>query len=166
MRRAITILFLFSLMSFIMLSCGMQGYESSMTSPEAKTGEVTETGQIPETQLKHEQTKGEMAESAQKPGEVQKPEQKPEEEKEPEEKYMVEIVNFRFSPATLKVPPGTKVTWINRDRTFHTVTSDDELFSSGNLANGWTFSYIFEEQGTYEYHCKPHSYMKGKVIVE
>ncbi|MGA1840739.1 MAG: cupredoxin domain-containing protein [bacterium] len=166
MRRSITILFIVSLISFTVLSCGMQGYESSMVSPEPKTGKVTESVKTPEEPPKPEPKTGEISKSGPEPEEASKPEEKPVEEKESEEKYMVEIVNFRFSPATLKIQAGTKVTWINKDRTFHSVTSDDELFSSGNLAKGWTFSYIFETEGTYEYHCEPHSYMKGKVIVE
>jgi plastocyanin len=176
MSRVMTILFIFTLMAFIVMSCGMQGSKSPMTSVKQKTEEVTIPEQISEETSKPEQKTGEVSEpdfkpeeaakSEQKAGDVTKPDQKSIEASKPEEKYMVEIVNFRFSPATLRIPSDTKVTWINRDRTFHTVTSDNGIFSSGNLAKGWTFSHTFESEGTYEYHCETHSYMKGKVVVE
>ncbi len=78
----------------------------------------------------------------------------------------VSISGFAFSPASLTVSVGTTVTWTNNDSTTHTVTSDSGAFSSGNLANGKTYSYKFTTAGTYAYHCSIHSYMKGTVIVQ
>jgi plastocyanin len=78
----------------------------------------------------------------------------------------VEISGFAFVPPTLTVSVGTRVTWTNNDSTNHTVTSNDNLFESGNLAKGATFSYTFEEKGTFDYHCKIHPSMTGKIIVE
>jgi plastocyanin len=54
---------------------------------------------------------------------------------------------------------------VNQDGTFHTVTSNDGTFESGKRAKGKKFSHSFEKQGVYEYHCTPHSYMKGKIVV-
>jgi plastocyanin len=78
----------------------------------------------------------------------------------------VEISGFAFVPSTLTVSVGAKVTWTNKDSAPHTVTSNDNLFESENLAKDATFSYIFEQNGTFEYHCSFHPSMTAKVIVE
>jgi len=77
----------------------------------------------------------------------------------------VTIANFAFSPATLTVNVGSKVTWTNTDSVTHTVTSDNGVFGSGDLAPNATFSYTFNTTGTFAYHCSIHTYMTGTVIV-
>ncbi len=78
----------------------------------------------------------------------------------------VTISGFAFSPATLNVAVGTKVTWTNKDGTTHTVTSDTNVFDAGNIADGASYSYTFNTAGTFPYHCKIHTYMKGTVVVK
>ncbi len=78
----------------------------------------------------------------------------------------VTISGFAFSPATLNVAVGTKVTWTNKDSTTHTVSSDTNAFESGSLASGASYSYTFNTAGTYAYHCSIHTYMKGTVVVK
>jgi len=78
----------------------------------------------------------------------------------------VEISGFSFKPENISISAGTTVTWTNEDAVIHTVTSDDELFDSGNLSKGDTFEYTFNQTGTFGYHCIPHPYMTGEVIVE
>lgn len=78
----------------------------------------------------------------------------------------VEISDFAFKPENVTISVGTTVTWTNKDAVVHTVTSDDELFDSGNLSEGDTFEYTFNQTGTFDYHCIPHPYMTGQVIVE
>ena len=78
----------------------------------------------------------------------------------------VSLVNLAFSPATLTVKVGTTITWTNNDSMTHTVTSDNGVFDSGNLTPGQTFSYTFNNAGTFTYHCVIHSYMKGTIIVQ
>jgi plastocyanin len=85
----------------------------------------------------------------------------------------VEIVmqNTTFQPAEITIQAGTRVTWSNDDPFPHTVTSGTrgdptDLFDSGNLGGGQSFSYTFEEAGTYEYFCGIHPGMAGTVIVQ
>ncbi len=78
----------------------------------------------------------------------------------------VAIDGFAFKPAEITVPIGTTVIWYNNDTVVHTATARNKLFDSGSLAGGDTFSYTFEEKGTYEYYCILHPYMTGKVTVE
>ena len=77
----------------------------------------------------------------------------------------VTIANFAFSPATLTINVGSKVTWTNTDSVTHTVTSNNGVFDSGDLAPNATFSYTFNTAGTFVYHCSIHTYMTGTVIV-
>lgn len=78
----------------------------------------------------------------------------------------VEISDFAFVPATITVSVGATITWTNNDPAPHTVTSRDTVFDSGNLSRGATFSYTFDQSGTFEYYCTIHPNMTGKVTVE
>jgi plastocyanin len=80
----------------------------------------------------------------------------------------VKIDNFSFGPATLTVPVGTAVTWINRDDIPHTVVSTDDpkAFKSKVLDTDEKFSYTFTKTGTFPYFCSVHPKMTGKVIVQ
>lgn len=77
-----------------------------------------------------------------------------------------------FTPSSIEVEVGTTVTWTNNSSVTHTVTSGtggehDGKFDSGNLSPGATFSYTFDEVGTYPYYCVPHfsAGMTGTVTV-
>ncbi len=78
----------------------------------------------------------------------------------------VVIENFSFEPATLTVPAGTTVTWVNRDDEPHTATATDKRFNSKTLDNGDRFSQEFKTPGTYNYYCALHPKMTGKIIVK
>ncbi len=66
-----------------------------------------------------------------------------------------------FDEANITVEPGTTVTWVQRGQYGHTTTSYDGLWDSGLIEGGTdgTYSYTFEEPGTYEYFCGPHEEM-------
>jgi plastocyanin len=80
----------------------------------------------------------------------------------------VTIDNFAFAPAILTVPPGTKVTWDNKDEEPHTVTSADGglLFKSPALDTDDKFSFTFAKPGTYKYFCSIHPHMVGTIVVK
>ncbi|MCL5018446.1 MAG: cupredoxin family copper-binding protein [Candidatus Pacearchaeota archaeon] len=80
--------------------------------------------------------------------------------------HNVEIDNFAFSPSSLTISVGDTVIWTNLQGVSHTVTSDsgNEL-DSEFLSNGETYSHTFSTAGTFNYHCSPHSSMKGTIIV-
>lgn len=75
------------------------------------------------------------------------------------------IQNMAFTPGTITVVAGTKITWTNKDAIAHTVTSDSLLFNSGSIATGGTFAYTFSTPGTFTYHCSVHPGMKATVVV-
>lgn len=79
---------------------------------------------------------------------------------------IVHIKNFMFVPATLTVPAGTKVTFVNDDDEPHTVTATDKAFDSEGLDTHGTWVHAFAKPGTYTYFCELHPYMKATLIVK
>ena len=78
----------------------------------------------------------------------------------------VMIDNFTFSPQTLTVRAGAKVTWTNRDDIPHTAVSTEGAFKSKVMDTDEKFSYTFTKPGTYPYFCSIHPKMTGKVVVQ
>lgn len=79
----------------------------------------------------------------------------------------ITIDNFSFAPATLTVPAGTEVTWVNHDDIPHTVVSEDKTtFKSRPLDTDEKFSFKFAKPGTYTYFCSIHPKMTAKVVVQ
>ena len=77
----------------------------------------------------------------------------------------VTIQNMAFNPSTLNVKVGTTVTWINKDSVTHDVVSDTGVFNSGNLTNGMSYNYTFNQNGSFPYHCAIHPSMTGTIVV-
>lgn len=87
----------------------------------------------------------------------------------------ISIVNGAFNPSssthfvpatvTLVIGVNNTVTWTNNDYTIHTVTSNSNLFNSGLLNHGNTWTYTFTSPGTYPYHCSVHPFMTGTIVV-
>ena len=79
----------------------------------------------------------------------------------------INIQNFNYSPKEITISQGDTIIWTNLDSPAHTVTSDSgSELSSGLLSKDETYSHTFNEVGIFDYHCAPHPYMKGTVIVE
>lgn len=64
------------------------------------------------------------------------------------------------------------VTWINRDSTSHTVTSDNGYsdlirneLESGTIPPDGKFAFAFTEAGDYQYHCRLHPWIRGQISV-
>lgn len=83
--------------------------------------------------------------------------------------YIVAIRDFGFHPGSLSVPVGATVTWVNCEPFGvepHTTTSDVAVWESPDISVGNRFSQTFPAPGTFPYHCTPHPYMVGEVIVQ
>ncbi|MEM7800411.1 MAG: FG-GAP-like repeat-containing protein [Chloroflexota bacterium] len=76
----------------------------------------------------------------------------------------VNISGFAYTPQGIKVATGTTITWVNQDAAAHTVTGTN--WGSGTLDQNESYSYIFEQPGTYSYFCSIHPTMQGLVTVE
>jgi plastocyanin len=81
---------------------------------------------------------------------------------------------FSPNPLTLSLANSDAVQWSNDDRpgtqysstgATHNITSDDHLFTSGNLAPGASFTTHLSVAGKYAYHCSIHPTMKGTITV-
>ncbi len=81
-----------------------------------------------------------------------------------------------FGPQNLIVKAGSTVKVVNDDFVLHTVTSTDAdpsnaqpapdgLFDAGILGNGESEQIKFDKEGTYNYFCAIHPYMRGTVTV-
>ena len=81
----------------------------------------------------------------------------------------VTIKSYAFGPKSLTVKAGTTVTWTNQDIARHNIVVDDGAPAGGPngplFGKGETFSFTFANVGTYAYHCDPHPYMHGTVVV-
>jgi plastocyanin len=78
----------------------------------------------------------------------------------------VRIVNLSFDPATAMVATGSAVVWTNDDAVPHTVTATDGAFDSGIFDPGSSFTWTFDQPGTFPYACQLHPQMQGTVTVE
>jgi plastocyanin len=84
----------------------------------------------------------------------------------------VTMSNRIYHPNALAVTVGTTVTWINHDPMDHTVTEGQGAsatphgFTSGLIAQGKSWSYVFKTPGTYLYTCLLHADMNGQIIVK
>jgi plastocyanin len=84
----------------------------------------------------------------------------------PAAEVQVKIDNFSFAPATITIPAGTVVRWVNKDEVSHQVVSNDHSFKSKVLDAHEEFTHSFATSGTYSYFCSIHSSMTGKIVVE
>lgn len=77
---------------------------------------------------------------------------------------------FQFQPKDITVKVGTKIIWTNGDDIEHSVTAgapgkETKTFDSGFFKKDGTWEMTFSQAGTFEFFCKRHPSMKGKVIV-
>jgi plastocyanin len=79
---------------------------------------------------------------------------------------LIVIRRFTFEPLDVRVRAGERVTWVNCDLEAHTSTADVGQWASGLLSPGDGFTQTFSTTGEFSYHCEPHPFMIGRVIVE
>jgi plastocyanin len=78
----------------------------------------------------------------------------------------VSITKKDFVPNPLTVKIGTTVTWSNSSGAAQSVTSDTaNLFDSGSLNSGATYTYTFAQAGTFTYHSSTTPTLTGTIIV-
>ncbi|KAA0022759.1 cupredoxin domain-containing protein [Antrihabitans cavernicola] len=80
----------------------------------------------------------------------------------------VKVKGMAFTPATITVTAGTKVTWTFDDGGIpHTVTGlkDAAMGINSPILKEGDYSYTFDKPGTYNYICSIHPDMKGTVTV-
>jgi plastocyanin len=95
---------------------------------------------------------------------IEKPEIVPQ-----DKKIIFYFRNNTLSPKEMTVLPGTGVTWINDDKTVHSVATTGDhagMFNSGDIIPTATWGYTFgADEGRYEFKDK-YSGMTGVIIVK
>jgi plastocyanin len=72
-----------------------------------------------------------------------------------------------FTPSLIKIVIGVNntVIWKNEDVEWHTAHSNIPEFDSKMIPPGTSFTHTFQRAGSYPYHCDPHPWMTGLIIV-
>ena len=86
--------------------------------------------------------------------------------------HNVSVANFSFTPQELTITAGDEVVWKNNGGT-HNVNGSMSVYDfnpvsfGNNLGSGWTYKFVFNTAGTYNYQCDPHAAMGmvGKIVV-
>jgi amicyanin len=78
----------------------------------------------------------------------------------------VDMAAMKFAGETVTISAGQAVRWTNRDPLEHTVTFDGVEPGSPPIPANGSYVHRFDKPGTYTYHCTPHPFMKGVVIVK
>jgi plastocyanin len=76
------------------------------------------------------------------------------------------VKDFMFVPMALTINAGSSVTWANMDDEPHNVVSDTGLFRSGAIDTNESFSFKFDQPGTYHFTCSIHPRMVGTIVVQ
>ena len=87
-----------------------------------------------------------------------------------------------YDPPEIVIKAGDTITWTNDDQEGHTVTSGvgsgrfgwmskdfgkpDGLFDSQRFMPGESWTYTFEEEGSFQYFCTIHPWMEGVIKVQ
>ena len=87
-----------------------------------------------------------------------------------------------YEPPVMSITTGDTIIWYNDDKEGHTVTSGEGsgrygwmsdnfgkangIFDSDRFMPGESWSYKFEESGTFSYYCTIHPWMEGVIVVE
>jgi hypothetical protein len=72
-----------------------------------------------------------------------------------------------FTPSLVRIVIGVNntVIWKNEDSEWHTAHSNIPEFDSKMIPPGTSFTHTFQRSGSYPYHCDPHPWMTGLIIV-
>lgn len=85
-------------------------------------------------------------------------------------KHIVEINKMAFVPSSLEISKGDTVIWQNKEGMTHTATRKEmPSFDTGPIMSNQSSEAIpFNEPSGlegFEYHCTPHPFMRGFIIV-
>ncbi|MEZ5335085.1 MAG: hypothetical protein R2741_07545 [Methanolobus sp.] len=81
---------------------------------------------------------------------------------------IVYIDNYEFHPYIARISPGDTVQWVNNDSVAFIIKGNlvgGDSFQSPTLRKNDTFSYTFDNSGTYKYELVTHPWTKGGQIV-
>ena len=80
----------------------------------------------------------------------------------------VVIQGFAFQPATVTAAAGVRVVWINCEGSGtpgHTTTATAGAWDSPTLQPGDVYS-VVPAVGSWDYYCRVHPFMQGRIVVQ
>ena len=80
------------------------------------------------------------------------------------ELFQVTISNLQYSPEEIKAKIGDTVAWVNKDFVAHTATVNGGW--DLNIEAGKSARLVLKKPGTFDYYCRFHPNMTGKIIVQ
>ena len=81
------------------------------------------------------------------------------------ETITIDIKSFKYNAADVTISVGDTIVWVNQDGAPHTATARDGSFNTGTLKKGKSGEITFTSAGTFEYFCKFHKNMVGRIVV-
>lgn len=76
------------------------------------------------------------------------------------------MANIAFDPATITAKVGDVISWTNKDTVQHTATiKGNETCTTAALATNASGGITFSQAGSYDFFCKIHPQMTGKIEV-
>jgi plastocyanin len=80
------------------------------------------------------------------------------------EEKTVDIAGLAFNPEEITIRAGDTIKWVNHDSDHHDLQGGP--IQSHELAQGETYSQLFNDPAQIDYMCRIHTYMHGRVIVQ
>ncbi|OQR95160.1 hypothetical protein THRCLA_08002 [Thraustotheca clavata] len=84
---------------------------------------------------------------------------------------MIKIIEFQFNPSRLTIVKGDTIRWMhgNQHATLHSIiwysSDQDEKLTFPDLTFGQSFTYTFNQLGTFQCYCYHHSFMMASITV-
>jgi plastocyanin len=80
-------------------------------------------------------------------------------------RHVVEMREFEFKPAVIRVTAGDTIVWVNRDVVPHTATAKPQ-WDTGTVGATASGSVVTGAKGEVKYVCVFHHGMTGTLVVE
>ncbi len=160
MRKQLIILITVLLAVFLAIGCTSTDTEDQPTTEENITGAEEEiTGAEEDIEENITDVEDEMMENdsmdeedmVEEENDTMDEEEMMDNETMEEGETIVTITGDGFEPFDTQITVGDTITWMNDDSMAHTVVDDEGVFNSGDIEPGESYSYTFDEAGTYTY---------------
>jgi plastocyanin len=83
----------------------------------------------------------------------------------PSRAVTITIAGMSYQPAELTVRAGDTIEWINKDVVDHTATEKKSLLWNVSIAPGKRAKVVMKKVGTFDYFCRYHPNMTGRIVV-
>lgn len=78
----------------------------------------------------------------------------------------VSITNFAFTPKSIEIAKGERITWANDDDVPHRIQSVNTAFAPSTVLDTHaSYAVTLDRPGTYDYFCSLHPTMTGSIVV-